>query len=151
MTWRLKAKLVRWFNSWLICTNIRRILACTPSKNVMLHLFWMVIWTKITLEAYHQMTFFFPRTFLQWQKTALALQRITDLCIWPTSSCLFRYGSFLVSWHTNKIWQQKGFGCIIRNALYCLEICFSLCISNIFMSISCFVFWGWEENEPRWC
>lgn len=32
MTWRLKAKLVRWFNSWLICTNIRRILACTPSK-----------------------------------------------------------------------------------------------------------------------
>lgn len=64
MTWRLKAKLVRWFNSWLICTNIRRILACTPSKNVMLHLFWMVIWTKITLEAYHQMTFFFPQDFL---------------------------------------------------------------------------------------
>lgn len=32
MAWRLKAKLVRWFNSWLICTNIRRILACTPSK-----------------------------------------------------------------------------------------------------------------------
>lgn len=151
MAWRVKAKLVRWFNSWLICTNIRRILACTPSKKCDATLLLNGYLDKNYTWSLPSDPFFFSRTLLQWQKTALALQRITDLCIWPTSSCLFRDESFLVSWHTNKIWQQKGFGCIIRNALYCLEIYFSLCISNIFMSISCFVFWGWEENEPRWC